>query len=325
MMRSSRELRLAARGLLAIHVVTALGAIFLLLRTSSAVDQIQRENIYSIEAVEQMTLTLAKSPSLDQAQQARFEGALKRAQENITEEAERPVLDKLQVQWDRLKRGEQPQPRAQIFEQLEALSKINHHSITVANDRAQRLGLAGAWVTVVLALLSFMASTLIVRRTGERLIGPLDEIYQTASAIRRGDRHRRCQQTRTNPEVDEVAQVLNDQLDQIEVLQHKLARPSQDRPTHAHLLPFLDRELEPTALIDHQGKLIAMNKAMLDRVARQDDLKAQLVMAVEADEPPTWLLERRRHGADAWWIKLAPIQAHDTPDQAAQEAPHEAV
>lgn len=316
MMRSSRELRLAANGLLAIHIVMALGTIVLLMRTSNAIDEIQKENLYSIEAVEQMTLTLGhRTPQ----EAARFERALERAQKNITEEAERPVLAKIEAN-AQAALNDEPQAHALVLEQLSELSKINHESITKANKGAQQLGLAGAWVTVALAMMSFVISTLILRRVGQRLLSPLHELHLTAMAAKDGDQLRRCSRSEMAAEVGEVAQVFNSLLDK---LQHQDIAQEEQAPSllRAHLLPFLDRDHRAVALLHHTGELIASNLAMVERLTHDEKLKAALMtLPSSQQELPAWVDEFTRHGERAWWVALKPTSVMPGPTSEATEA-----
>src|SRR5688572_804186 len=94
-MRLADEIKLGVVGLLALQVVTSASAIALLTRMSPAIERIISENVASILAGAEMLGALAelpRDPAAESARRTRFEEALLRARNNVTERDEPEIL-----------------------------------------------------------------------------------------------------------------------------------------------------------------------------------------------------------------------------------------
>ncbi|MCB9665677.1 MAG: hypothetical protein H6732_16330 [Alphaproteobacteria bacterium] len=253
-MRLSTETRLGLGGLLALQLLTALAAIGLLVRVSSAVERILEENVATVAAVEEMLGALATQDG-DRAT-VRFDDALVRAEANVTEPEERPLLQAIRASKDRALAGD-AEARATVARDLEALSLVNRSAMQRQDDRAQRLGRAGAWAAVLAGLLGFALSVRAYRQIRDRLVGPFLEVDATLSAWRAGDPHRRCLPLEGPLEVRRVAQHLNQILDR-----HDEDRARHTTPAHTErpaLLALLDRQDHAIVVVGRAGEVVAAN------------------------------------------------------------------
>lgn len=208
-----RDLQLGLAALVALQLLMALGAIGLLVRMGPAMDLILANNARSIDAVSEMLAVLAAAGGpVPEAASARFDGALQAACDNITEPGEQPVLDDLRLHQVAALAGPGP-ARERAVADLLALARLNREVMDLAAARAQRLGQAGAWAAVLLALVTVWVAALVVRRLHRRLLVPVRELQQVLAAERRGDTFRRCAPLDAPPELHEVMAAVNGLLD----------------------------------------------------------------------------------------------------------------
>ena len=258
-MRLHTETAFGVGTLLALQLLTAFGAIGLLARVSPAAEQILRENVYSTEAVEEMLATLASpAPAAD-----RFEAALARAEGNVTEDAELPLLAAVRDQMRPALEAD-PAARLAVISALQELSVVNRTSMQIADENAQRIGVSGAWAATFLGSISFFLGVLVYRRLRARLEAPLLEIDAVLYAARSGDSLRRCPPLAGPDELGRVIQNLN------WILDHANTPTVSDSPAPAAvpaerriLLTLLDQLPRP-ALLHHpaQGTLAASQSAL---------------------------------------------------------------
>lgn len=209
-----RELRVGIGILLITQMVMAFAAIGLLSRMAPAIDRILQENVYSIEAAEEMLVVLALSRDgvglrdLD----GRFFGALERARDNITEDEEREILDRVEEGYRSFEAGE-AESLAPTLAAVQELVRINREAMRRTRDRASRLSEAGAWAEVLAAILGFAAGLVVAVRIQRRVVEPLDEIYAVTKSCGEGDPFRRCQFREAPGELREMMTMLNELLD----------------------------------------------------------------------------------------------------------------
>lgn len=209
--------------LVAIQLATAFSAIGLLSRMSPAVQEILAENVYSNEAAEEMVSALglelaegehqaADQPAADH--QAAFENAVRRARANVTEPDEVPVIDRLDAAGQRFFAGDRTALRGAV-DDARRLIGINRAAMQRANEEAQRLGTAGAWAAVALSLFGFFVSVIVVRRTIQGIVEPVEELDTALEAFRSGDPYRRCQARSASDEMRRVLGAINTLLDRV--------------------------------------------------------------------------------------------------------------
>lgn len=261
-MRLRFELSLGLGALLALQLLTAFAAIGLLSRVSPAVAQIIDDNVYSIEAVEEMLAVLAGDPTQTAAAE-RFYGAHERAASNVTEDAERPLLAAvLESAPDALE--DDPEARAETITALRELGRVNRVSMADQDLQAQRIGITGAWAAVMLGVVTSLFGAMVYRRLRTRMEDSLLEVDAALRAARGGDTLRRCASVDAPEEIVRIADNVNWTLD------HILAPGANPIPEeHAALLVLLDRQPGPAALLDGD-RVLGANSAAIDRIASGD-------------------------------------------------------
>jgi hypothetical protein len=219
-----RELQLGIGILIVTQVLLAFGAIGLLSRMAPAIDRILQENVYSIQAAEDMMVAVALSADEgveDRDLEGRFFGALERARSNVTLSEEPAILDRIEGGYRRLL-ADPSNSRESTIRALEELVAMNRGAMQETRDRASRLSEAGAWSVVLMAIFGFAAAVVVVIRTRRNIVEPLSEVHSVLLAHDEGDVFRRCQFRDSSAEVRELMVTVNDLLDR--VLAHRPER-----------------------------------------------------------------------------------------------------
>lgn len=214
-MELRRELMVAIGVLLAMHLITTFGAIGLLVRMTPAIENILRENIVSNEAADEMLSILAEAghAAVELHAQKSFNAALERARRNITEDAERSVLDSIGNLAPLALAGSSVAVR-EVVSALNQLISINRNAMGDVDREAQRLGTAGAWALVFLSLVTFLVGIAVLRRIRLHVMVPLVELRDTLLAAQSGDRFRRAKIVDPPLEVRHLLESVNQLLDE---------------------------------------------------------------------------------------------------------------
>jgi nitrogen fixation/metabolism regulation signal transduction histidine kinase len=202
-------------------------------------------------------------PALEQE----FQQALARAYENITEPGEVEVLDQLKQSGLRALAGD-PAALRQTVEGIRRLVTINREAMLRADHEARRLGTAGAWAAVFLALAALAATVVVGRRLAGRIFDPLAELYEVTEAVRAGDRFRRCRRMDASPEMVRLVESVNFLLDQRDVSSAP-ASPDDDE-SRAVALHFLSQRAEAAFVVDRAGEVAMANSVGLESLRGSD-------------------------------------------------------
>lgn len=214
-MELRRNLIFSIAALVALNLLLAFGAIGLFSRMGPAIARIIQDNVYSLEACEVMLseLAAAQGKPVAGAAKERFDDALGRAKNNVTENGERSVIDRIRGASDRALAGDTAAATAVVAD-IGELIRINRAVMARADLEAQRLGRAGAWAAVFMGLLSFIISLIVLRYIEGRVVAPFEQVYAVLEASRRGDVHRRCHSAKAPAEIKAVMQSVNSLLDE---------------------------------------------------------------------------------------------------------------
>ena len=213
-MELRRTLLTGIFGMVALNILTAFGAVGLLVRMSPVVGKIVSENVKSLEAVEQMFAVLALSADKERAVLAlvQFDTAMRTAEENVTEAEERPVIQRIEATRTAALEGA-AEARTELVGALKQLAELNRQAMRTADEEAQRQGDAGAWFAVICAVASLVVSAIIARRLTQKLVEPLGHLYRVLETFRTGQRHRRCTAADVPPEFRLIFDSVNSLLD----------------------------------------------------------------------------------------------------------------
>ena len=290
----------------AFNLLLAFGAIGLFARMGPAIERILTENVYSNEAAERMLVILLEPPGdVDPDERRRgFDDALRRATINVTEPEEIPVLEDI-AERSALALVGDPTAVRDVVRAVERLVSINRRTMNEADRQAQRLGTAGAWSAVIIALTTFGISAVVAYRLQRRVLDPLLHLHDVLTAVREGDRYRRCRSFAASADVRRVLESLNVVLDrQIrnESRPSEVAVPSREHAHRAALLELLDERPEPTVVVDPRGEIVAANRRGLAILADEGGQAYRDRLRDPEDETLRDGLTRRALRDEAGWL-----------------------
>lgn len=273
-MRLRQEASVGIGSILLLQVLLSALGIVLLTRMGPAIEHILQDNVFSSLAVEEMLAILAEpNVAESEASHQRFEDALRRAQDNVTEADETPLVEAVSAGRAQALAGD-PMARRDVIAALRALARVNHDSMARADRRARRLGTAGAWAAAMLGALALALGIMVYRRLRLRLELPVEILRHTLERVREGDLRARCVVSAGPVEVRQIARDLNAVLDRwFTESAHAKSSPARREATELRrLLAWaLDQQQVPTLVLDAEGNVVVMNQAMQELEPPQID------------------------------------------------------
>ncbi len=263
-MSIQREVRVPVAILLVIQLVTGFGSMALLSRMAPEIGRIVSDNGQSIRAVETMLSVLSERGPVSPVEEERFDEALEVARENMTEQAEQPILAEIAQHRSGALSGDAADRRA-VASALVQLAEVNHESMLAADRRAMRLGESGAWAVALLTLLAALASIAVLRRLHARLVLPVHELVAASRAGAAGDVFRRARIVSLSDELVEIGAALNRHLDAAGRRVSSQARmdrvPDQTLSSGVDANALVDLIAGPALVFGHRGDLLHANDA----------------------------------------------------------------
>lgn len=262
-MELKRELHLGIGALGLFIILLSFGAIGLFNRMTPAIERILRENVYSIEATEEILALVAMGEQIPEPQRrARYEDALERVRMNVTEEEERAPIQQIQQLGPRALSGDRAAV-VRIVQVLQQLVRINRNAMRRVDDEAKRLGTGGAWAAVFLALAGFLVSTVVIRRASQRILEPFRELYSTLEAVSSGNTLRRCRPIPAPLEISRVLKAVNTLLDEhMSMSGAGVEEAAEEERSTTHFL--LDHYSRPALILDREGSVLMASRSALE-------------------------------------------------------------
>lgn len=215
-MRLGQIIRMGSWGLILLNLIMAMGAVWIFMRMTPAIQRIIERNEHSLEACEEMLASLTLHDHVVGADGselvARFESALHRAENNITEREEPEALQAIRGAYAGAF-SDDPIAGKQTVSAILQLGRINRQAMIDADLRAQHFGRAGAWSIVFMAVSVFLVGMIFNRYLRDAVVAPLDEIERVILAHERGDALQRCFGNAATQEIKRICNGLNNLLD----------------------------------------------------------------------------------------------------------------
>jgi len=224
-MRIAQATRIGAWVLISLNLLMAFGSIWIFLRMSPAIKDIIEQNEHSFQACEEMLASLSmmieggdenKVALQQQANKAlllKFEDALKRATNNITENEEPYAIKLIQSEFKQAFSGDL-KAKEKTVNAIILLGQINREAMIKADIRARQFGQAGAWGVVFMATTIFFSGMLFKRNISLNVLRPIEEIDSVISAYRNSDNMRRCSGADLPADFVSIFHGINEILDQ---------------------------------------------------------------------------------------------------------------
>jgi hypothetical protein len=278
-MRVHRELSIGIAAIVSVQIIVSTLTIGLLARMGPAIERILEENVYSAQAVEDMLAAVALGVDAE-PNRSRFDEALKRAQNNVTEESEKPLLETIEKRGAELKESGSEVSKKALVSDLVKLGQINRDSMIRADEEAKNLSLAGAWAAAFLGAFNLALGWLILRRFRVRFGIPVDELGRTLRDFRNGNTQARGARLDAPMELQQMVVDLNQLLDSsLFEPREPLGTDQTDiRIVTNHLL---DKIESPTIVLNRKGEVVARNRPSLGLVYSAG---------------PEWLVRELPHG-----------------------------
>lgn len=217
-MKTSHSIQFGIRFLIFLNMLMAFASIWVFMRMAPVIEEINVRNERSLESCEKMLMILAILPFRQNASlYSEFEKAYRDACSNITEKGESEELQKIgRFYKDALAGNGNVYAREQTISSIYGLTKINRNAMVSAAGDAEKLGYAGAWGVVFMAVMIFFAGILFLRKLKTRLIDPLSELQEVLDARKSGDVFRRCTGSSGTADIREIYEGVNTLLDRSE-------------------------------------------------------------------------------------------------------------
>lgn len=211
----SRKYLAGIRLILGTMLIVALTSTFLMERMSTAIKLILNENVYSVEAAEDMIINLALyNISPMDLHQEQFMEALTRAKNNITLKGEKTLIHRIEQLVPAAFEGQQ-RGRRQLIEELENLAVLNREAMLRADEDARFLAIAGGWAIVGLAVVGLLISSRVLTQVQRHAIDPMVEICRGVTDWEQGNRLRRFQVSQSSKDLRRTQETLNHILDRL--------------------------------------------------------------------------------------------------------------
>ena len=214
-MKLAYNIKIGGGVLLTLNLLMAFGCIWVFIRMAPAIEVIIEQNERSLYHCEQMLACLAYGKQTDGENkdlEKIFSESMEKAEKNITEDAEGPVLETIRLNYKDALNGVKDNKQITLDAILE-LSRINREAMVKADTKAQQLGNAGAWGVVFMATIVFLTGLLFIRSLKNYLIQPLEEISTTVNSYRNGETMRRCTGVDLPRDIKAIFDAVNDVLD----------------------------------------------------------------------------------------------------------------
>lgn len=316
-MELRREVLWTLGALVVFNVLLAFGVVGLLVRMGPAIGRILEENVYSIQATEEILAEFASvtdddEPALAGIERARRRtnilAALERAKKNVTEPEERPVVKALEENIGAALAGDRSARRA-VVAGCRRLIGINRQAMNRVDRAAQRLGTAGAWAAVLVGALSFALSVVVLRRLRRRVLLPLVELDAVLASARRGEGYRRCRPHDTPHEVAQVIRAVNLLLDERLPNAPRGGPEAAADPADAALVELLDRHPAGALVLDRGGRIVRAGSQALSHLAGSGGptLRAALAEVAEAGGNVTGVQAIELRDGTGWLCLVAEV------------------
>lgn len=211
-MKHAQPVKFGTWFLIVMNLIMAFGAIWIFMRMAPAIEVIIAQNEVSLESCEDMLAALLKNNAAEGSSLEIFRGALTKARNNITEEEEPAIIERIERYHTAAIEGDELSLNLTISA-ITDLGDTNRKAMRRADAKAKQFGYAGAWGVVFMATVSFMIGMILLRSLDKNLSEPIQEIDAVITAVREGDPMRRCTMKNPSSSIRKIFANVNELLD----------------------------------------------------------------------------------------------------------------
>ena len=210
-----KKFRLTLRATIGAIIAVALAATFLMERMSQAIKFILNENVYSIEAAEDMLqlvgmVSIEANPAYKEA----FVVALNKAKSNVTLVGENQLIEDIDKLIEPCFSGDL-KARRDMIQALAYLADINRQAMIKADENARFLAIAGGWAMAGMAIFGGFFVLRIFAQIQASAILPMTEICRAVEDWDKGNKMRRVQSRLASKDIRKAHQIINGFLDRL--------------------------------------------------------------------------------------------------------------
>ena len=177
-------------------------------RLEPFVNTLNSSNTKSLYYAEQMLSSISMKKDIKI-----FEENLHKAQNNITEDGEKDVLEKIAGNYQPAFYGNEKYEEATI-DSIAELSRINRLAMQRAGLRAKKMQTVGIWIIIFPTVFIWMIGLTLLARIKRTFIKPIEELNDVISDYNSGNRMRRCPSYTVSKDLQKLYDGLNHILDE---------------------------------------------------------------------------------------------------------------
>lgn len=189
-MNSQSYFRFVSTVIILINLFVGIGALYLIERIVPAIDEILKENAYSVSSAVLMQESLNSSNNGNSQKKEQFWQAYEKAKSNITIKGEEELILEIKNLGEAYWNGSESSLNS-LSQKVVLLAEMNLHEMNKKNTNARAIGLAGAWALGFLVLISLIIQLILRKRLFLSLIQPTTNLIAVINDFVSGNYQRR--------------------------------------------------------------------------------------------------------------------------------------
>ncbi|MGM9999456.1 MAG: hypothetical protein ACI38Q_08755 [Candidatus Bruticola sp.] len=214
-MKVAKSIKISIWCFILFNLMVAYCCIWIFTRMLPSIEAVIQDNETSIHvSMAMMAMLTQHHHGLVSRYQAvpKFERYLKEAEERVSEEGEIEYLKIIRTHYQNAFDGKKLEFNV-VTDAIVKLENLNREAMHNSIVKAQHMGRTGAWGIVFMAVMNFIAGLMFMHNLNLKFIEPMEEIEQTISDFKKGNKMRRCTVFNRSMGMEKFMRNLNDLLD----------------------------------------------------------------------------------------------------------------
>ena len=193
--------------LLICSTIITIAGIYGFQRLEPAINLLNSRNTQSLYYAEQMLTSISAQKDLN-----KFEHNLRLAKNNITEDEETDVLDKISSNYLSAFKGNK-QIEEETINEIAVLAKINRLAMEQAGVNAKKQRAIGIWIILFPSVFIWIIGFALLKRLDRTYIKPIQELNDVIFEFNKGNTMRRCPSITPSNDLQKLYDGINNILD----------------------------------------------------------------------------------------------------------------
>lgn len=172
-----------------------------------SINILNNSNTQSLYYAEQMLVNLAVKDDLN-----KFETYLNKAQNNITENGEKDIIDKISENYQKAFEGNE-KIKEETIGNITSLAEINRLAMEQAVIKAKKQKTIGIWIILFPSFFIWIIGITILKRLDRIFIKPIQELNDVIYEYNKGNHMRRCPSITASKDLQMLYDGINNILD----------------------------------------------------------------------------------------------------------------